>query len=187
LTISAVAGLDGKLRSKTISESPTGLKWFGYWDLAASVKTQADFTASACAAISKETGDILLRDMIKVKEEWPIVRRLILQTAKNEPDVQLGVEAALHGIAAIQELRREPALANVSLRSINVTKDKITRALPVASRAESGHVKLVGGPWVKDWLDECTVFPHGAHDDQVDAVSGAVQMIGEHKRRILIA
>lgn len=41
-------------------------------------------------------------------------------SAKNEPDVQLGVEAALHGIAAIQELRREPALANINLRSINV-------------------------------------------------------------------
>lgn len=29
---------------------------------------------------------------------------------------------------------------------------------------------------MKEWLDECTVFPHGEHDDQVDAVSGAVQM-----------
>lgn len=133
----------------------------------------------------QDTGDIVIRDMIKLKEEWPVVRRLILETAKNEPDVQLGVEAALHGIAAIQELRREPALANINLRSINVTKDKVTRALPVASRAESGHVKLVEGPWVKNWLDECTVFPHGAHDDQVDAVSGAVQMIGEHKRKVI--
>lgn len=171
----------------TIRESPARLKWFRYWDLAASVKTQADFTASACAALNKETGDIILRDLIKVKEEWPVVRRLILDTAKNEPDVMLGIEAALHGIAAIQELRREPALANVTLRSINVTKDKVTRALPVASRAESGHVKMVEGSWIKDWLDEATVFPHGAHDDQVDAVSGAVQMIGEFKRRLLVA
>jgi predicted phage terminase large subunit-like protein len=98
----------------------------------------------------------------------------------------LGVESALHGIAAIQELRREQTLANIQLRSISVTRDKITRALPVASRAESGQVKLVNGPWVKEWLDECTVFPHGAHDDQVDAVSGVVQMIGEHKRRLIV-
>lgn len=172
---------------KTIPEAPAGLKWFRYWDLAASVKTQADFTASACAALNKETGDIVLCDLIKVKKEWPVVRRLILETATAEPDVTIGVEAALHGIAAMQELRREPALANVRLLSINVTKDKITRALPVASRAESGHVKLVDGPWVKEWLDECTVFPHGAHDDQVDAVSGNVQMIGEFKRRVLYA
>jgi len=171
----------------TVREAPAGLRWFRYWDLAASTKTAADFTASACAAISKDTGDILLRDLIKVKEEWPIVRRLILETANNEPDVQIGIENALHGLPAVQELRREPALANISLRSINVTKDKVSRALPVAARAESGHVRLVDGAWVKDWLDECTVFPHGQHDDMVDAVSGAVQMIGEHKRRILIA
>lgn len=171
---------------KTIPEAPAGLNWFRYWDLAASTKTAADFTASACAALNKETGDIVLRDLIKVKEEWPIVRRLILGTAEGEPDVQLGVEAALHGIAAVQELRREPALVNVHLLSINVTKDKITRALPVASRAEAGRVKLVDGPWVKEWLDECTVFPHGEHDDMVDSVSGAVQMIGEHKHRIMM-
>ncbi len=172
---------------KTIPEAPAGLKWFRYWDLAASTKTQADFTASACAAIDKDSGDIILRDLIKVKAEWPDVRRLILATVENEPDIQLGIENALHGLPAVQELHREPALANISLRSINVTKDKVSRSLPVASRAEAGHVKLVDGPWVKDWLDECTVFPHGAHDDQVDAVSGAVQMIGEHKRRILWA
>jgi predicted phage terminase large subunit-like protein len=44
-------------------------------------------------------------------------------------------------------------------------------------------MKLADVPWVKEWLDEATVFPHGAHDDQVDAVSLAVQMIGEYKRR----
>jgi predicted phage terminase large subunit-like protein len=146
--------LEGSLLKRhwfsTVREAPPQLRWFRYWDLAASTKTAADFTASACAAISKDTGDVYLRDLIKVKEEWPVVRRLILETAKNEPDVMLGVEAALHGVAAIQELRRESTLTNVSLRSISVTKDKVTRALPVASRAESGHVKLVEGSWVKE-------------------------------------
>jgi predicted phage terminase large subunit-like protein len=70
---------------------------------------------------------------------------------------------------------------------VNISERFRPRALPVASRAESGNVKLVDGAWVKEWLDEATVFPHGAHDDQVDAVSGAVQMIGEHKRKILFA
>ena len=48
-------------------------------------------------------------------------------------------------------------------------------------------MKLVRGNWLADFLDEATVFPHGAHDDQVDAVSGAVQMITEYKRKILYA
>jgi predicted phage terminase large subunit-like protein len=93
----------------------------------------------------------------------------------------------VHGLAAFQELMREQMLVGITLRSVNVAKDKITRALPVASRAEAGKVKLVRGEWISDFLDEATVFPHGEHDDQVDAVSGAVQMITEHRRRILCA
>ncbi len=170
-----------------IEHAPEGLRWSRYWDLAASVKTQADFSASACVALSHESGDIYIRDLIKMKEEWPIVRKQIISTALAEPGVQVGVESALHGLAAFQELQRVPELANTTLRSIRVDKDKISRALPVASRAEAGKVKLIRGNWIADFLDEATSFPHGAHDDQVDAVSGAVQMITEHKRKILYA
>ena len=60
------------------------------------------------------------------------------------------------------------------------------RALPVASRAEAGKVKLIRGNWLSD-SDEATSFPHGAHDDQVDAVSGAVQMLTKPRRMILYA
>lgn len=32
-------------------------------------------------------------------------------------------------------------------------------------------------PWVKDWISEITIFPNGAHDDQVDACSQALQYL----------
>jgi predicted phage terminase large subunit-like protein len=38
-------------------------------------------------------------------------------------------------------------------------------------------VKLVAGPWITDFLDELETFPEGAHDDQVDAASGAFQVL----------
>ena len=59
--------------------------------------------------------------------------------------------------------------------------DKLTRALSWANRAEAGKVVLVRGPWINEFLDEVTLFPNGAHDDQVDAVSLAVQMIEMRK------
>jgi predicted phage terminase large subunit-like protein len=160
-----------------VEHAPEGLKWSRYWDLAASVKQQADFSASACVALSKETGDLYIRDVIRMKEEWPIVRRCIIQTALAERGVEVGVESAVHGLAAFQELQREPSLVGTSLKSIRVDKDKISRALPVASRAEAGKVKLVRGNWLSDFLDETSSFPNGSHDDQVDAVSGASQML----------
>ncbi|MGI9068557.1 MAG: phage terminase large subunit [Pyrinomonadaceae bacterium] len=169
-----------------IEHAPEGLRWSRYWDLAASVKTQADFSASACVALHTDTGDVYLRDVIKMKEEWPVIRRAIIQTALSEPGVQLGIESAMHGLAGFQELMREPELAGTSLRSIRVDKDKVSRALPVASRAEAGKLKLVRGNWIADFIDEATSFPHGPHDDQVDSVSGAFQMLTEPKLGKLI-
>ena len=29
-------------------------------------------------------------------------------------------------------------------------------------------------PWVNDFIEECAVFPNGAHDDQVDAMTQAL-------------
>ena len=50
-----------------------------------------------------------------------------------------------------------------------------------ANLAEEGKVYLVKGPWIDDFLDEVCRFTGKGdkHDDQVDAVSLAVQMLGK--------
>ncbi len=169
-----------------VEHAPEGLRWSRYWDLAASVRTQADFSASACVALDKESGDVYIRDLLKMKEEWPVVRKTIIATALAEPKVELGIESAMHGLAAVQELLRLPELVDVSLKSIRVDKDKVSRALPIASRAEQGKLKLVRGNWIPDFIDEATSFPNGAHDDQIDSVSGAFQMVAKPVREWVI-
>jgi predicted phage terminase large subunit-like protein len=59
---------------------------------------------------------------------------------------------------------------------VRVTADKFTRA-------EAGKVVLVRGPWIDDFLDQVCSFPNGRHDDQVDAVSLAVQMVETRKHQ----
>ena len=61
--------------------------------------------------------------------------------------------------------------------------DTVTRSLSWANLAEEGKVILVGGPWIRDFLDEVCRFPSGSTDDQVDAVSIAVKMCRQHKTR----
>jgi predicted phage terminase large subunit-like protein len=63
------------------------------------------------------------------------------------------------------------------LRGIKVDKDKQSRAMPWAARAEAGAVRIVAGSWVKDFIDEVVAFPSAPHDDYVDAASGAVAMV----------
>jgi predicted phage terminase large subunit-like protein len=159
--------------------------WRRYWDLAASVKTTADYTASSAVALGGD-GVLYLRDMIHGKWEWPDAKKIIMQTMLAEPATQHGIEEAMHGLAAIQELRREPSIANITLRGIRVDRDKISRALPWAARAESAKVKLIRGNWNSAFLDQVSSFPHG-HDDMIDSVSGGLQMLTKPQRRILCA
>jgi predicted phage terminase large subunit-like protein len=54
---------------------------------------------------------------------------------------------------------------------------KENRADPFAAQCEHGYVKLVEGPWNRDFVDELCAFPNGAHDDQVDAASAAFRAL----------
>ena len=65
------------------------------------------------------------------------------------------------------------ALAGYSVRTERVTKSKVERADPFAAQCQAGNVKLIRGAWNAAYLDELCSFPAGAHDDQVDASSGA--------------
>lgn len=162
---------------KIVERAPDNLRWARCWDLAASTKTTADFSASAAVAL--HDGTLYVRDMIRHRLEWPDIRRIILQTMIAEPQTIFGVEDGLHGLAAVQELQRERAVAHITLRRVKVDRDKISRALPWAARAEAGKVLLVRGAWINGMLDEVSAFPRGAHDDQVDSISAGLALLSE--------
>lgn len=165
---------------RVVDTAPEGLWWVRYWDLAASTKSSADYTASVAVAMDHRDGCIYIRDMIRGRWEWPDARRVMVQTMQAEPNGYHVVEKALHGLAALQELRREPGVSHVALRGVDVDRDKLTRALPWAARAEAGKVALVRGNWVGAFLDEAVQFPNGQHDDQIDAVSGALPLLARN-------
>lgn len=54
---------------------------------------------------------------------------------------------------------------------------KVRRALPFAAQAEAGNVRLCEGNWNRDYIDELTMFPEFAFADQVDASSGAYNVL----------
>ena len=62
-------------------------------------------------------------------------------------------------------------------------KDKITKALPLSAKMESGNVLMKAeAPWLPSLERELLAFPLGSHDDMVDALAlGAQQM---HKKRV---
>lgn len=66
-------------------------------------------------------------------------------------------------------------LAGYRVLSERETGHKVTRAGPASSQAEVGNIKVVRGPWNEAFFMELENFPSDkGHDDQVDALSGAV-------------
>jgi predicted phage terminase large subunit-like protein len=161
---------------RIVERPPEGLRWVRFWDLAVSIKETADYTAGARVALG-EDGVLYIADVVRGRWEWPQARRVITQTALADGSGEMGLEKVAFQLAAVQELRLVQALVNFSIREVEPDKDKLTRALPWAARGEAGKVALVVGPWIGAFLAEVCDFPFGEHDDQVDAVSGAVQML----------
>jgi len=57
--------------------------------------------------------------------------------------------------------------------------NKETRARPVSSQCEAGNVKLNRASWNDEFLRVLENFPAGKHDDEVDGLSGAHQILSE--------
>jgi predicted phage terminase large subunit-like protein len=183
--------------SRIVDRAPDDLRWVRAYDLAISTRDNADYTASFRCALDRRTGELYIADGFRKRMEFPEQKQFIFQRMMLERNTEHGIEEALHGLAFIQELRRDPRLFGRAFRGIRVTTDKFTRALSWANLAEEGKVILVRGSslnrsfhaaagscssnWIEDFLDEVCSFPNSPHDDQIDAVSLAVQMLEKRK------
>jgi len=86
------------------------------------------------------------------------------------------VEDKANGPAVIASLKHEIA----GLIAVNPDGGKISRAAAVSPQIEAGNVYLPHpsiAPWVDALIEECAGFPHGAHDDQVDALTQALNRL----------
>jgi predicted phage terminase large subunit-like protein len=163
-----------------IEKAPEGLQWYRYIDLALGESKTSDSNSTIAVAHDEKTGDLILRDRIKVrelKEFLPQARQAML--SDSELKTEWGVEDVAFQKLVFQQFMMDKALVNVSIRAIKPLGDKVERARPWQLRAKQGRVKLVRGPWNLDFIREATSFPKGRHDDDVDTVSGGVQMIAE--------
>ena len=148
-----------------------------YWDLASTEPSDQnpdpDWTAGALLG-RQDTGTIWVLDMRRVRSTPLGVKQLVRQTAEQDGRgvaICIEQEPGASGKALIDSYIRE--LQGYEVRGVRPTGDKITRARPMSSYAEAGNMRLLRGPWIGDFMDELEAFPQGAHDDQVDAASGA--------------
>ena len=161
---------------KLVDVAPEGCQWIRYWDMAATEAkhgTDPDWT-SGCR-LGRKGNSFYLSDMRHLRATPQNVEAVVKQCAQLDGTatrIFIEQEPGASGKSLVDYYVRV-VLLGYALRGDKVTGDKITRAQPVSSQAEAGNIYLVNGAWISTFLDEAEAFPNGAHDDQVDALSGA--------------
>lgn len=152
-------------------------KIFQTCDPAASTKTTADYFVLGTWAQTPDN-ELLLVDLLRTRLEGPEQIKLFKSEFSRWSPVFQAVETVAAGKLLYQMLVRE----GLPVRELKADKDKVSRALPAAARMEAGAIYFKrAAPWLIDYEDELTSFPTGAHDDQVDVTSYAVQSIIKKK------
>lgn len=142
-------------------------------DTANSLKTINDYFVVTTVWVTPEH-DLLIYDVYRTHIEGPEQKPLMKQMDQlHHPRFQ-AIEDKTFGTNLIQECKRD----GMTIRPVKVDKDKVTRALPVAARYEVGKVwHREDAPWLTDFEDELLSFPRGKHDDQVDTISMAGELV----------
>lgn len=166
---------------KTIrrADIPAEIDWVRFWDLAATEPkpgTDPDYTAGALMGRDPRTGLFYLANIFRFRRSPEATEKAIRKTAERdgyEVPIVIEQEPGSSGKSLVDVWARR-VLYGFSVRGLRATGSKITRATPLTSAAEKGHLLLLEGVWNEGFLDEAELFPDpGNHDDQVDAVSGA--------------
>ena len=158
-------------------EVPDEVKPVRYWDLAVSGRKKADFVCGAMCGRDRQ-GRFFIMDVRRMPGPWadarPKIRNVMLA---DEMGVIQGVEISGQQGGYYQEFKRDALLMTRPIAPVNPRGNKESRAQLWATRIEDDMVFMVRGPWNEEFKGEAAAFPNGRHDDQVDAVSGAWQML----------
>lgn len=145
------------------------------WDLAGTdSKAGGDPDWTVGLLLSEHAGIYYVEDVTRIREAAAGVERTIKATAMQDGKpvpIVLPEDPGSAGKSYASYLVR--LLAGWNARAERETGSKEVRATPVSAQAEAGNIKLVRAPWNQEFLEEVSMFPNAAHDDHVDALSGA--------------
>ena len=143
------------------------------WDTAMSGGELCDY--SACVVLQVRNENAYLLDALRDRLEYPDLRRKVIEVHHRWRSVTsnyaLLIENKGSGMSLIQELRRE------GIRAIEVKPEgeKIMRMNAHTAKIEAGYVHIPRqASWLDEFRKEIMAFPVGKYDDQVDALSQAL-------------
>ena len=166
------SGDDGRaaIKGSSPDKPPHVVAKIQVWDTAFEDGEDNDYSACTTWGVfydDKKAPNLIMLSAWKDKLEYPDLRKRAAELhKKHKPDILL-IEKKASGHSLIQDLRRAfPATVAFQPKG-----DKVSRAHTVSALLEAGRVWFASNrSWAHEVIDECAVFPNGAHDDYVDTV-----------------
>jgi predicted phage terminase large subunit-like protein len=162
---------------KIVDAAPAGIDVVRYWDLAATEKTvdnDPDWTVGLKLGFNRATKRCIVLHAVRLREGPHGVETAITNTAAADGRavaIALPQDPGQAGKSQVQSLIAMLSGYNASARAER--GDKIVRFSPFSAQCQAGNVEFLRGAWNADVFDALEAFPEAAHDDDVDACSGA--------------
>lgn len=173
--IAETGGIFDRADFTVVDEAPAGGRQCRFWDFAATARKMSgdpDYTVGLLMRLVG--GRYYILDVVRRQENPAEIDRIVAAVAAQdgrETAVRWEMEGGASGKRDSAHLAR--MLVGYDCRGVRPQGDKVLRSKRLASQAKAGLVCVMRAAWNRAYLDEVTAFPYAAHDDQVDASSGA--------------
>jgi len=148
------------------------------WDCAFKDKNTSDYVVGQ--VWGRINSDKYLLDQARGRMDLPKTIESLERLSRRWPQARVKlIEAKANGPAVIQMLRHKMT----GLIEVEPKGGKIARANAVSPEIESGNIYLPESkiaPWIEEFVEECSVFPNGKHDDMVDSMTQALERLAYH-------
>lgn len=163
-----------------------------YWDRAAtepnSSNPDPDWTVGVLMGICEQDRPWILDVERFRKGPAGVVRGIQATAAKDGTGVEIGIEQDPGQAGKSEAQSLIAALSGYSCKAIRADKKKVIRAKPFSAQVQGGNATIVRAHWNDTYTRELEAFDGSERgkDDQVDASSGAFNMLHEKKKKALI-
>ncbi len=147
------------------------------WDTAYTAKEMNDWSVCTTWGITGYGNDqrAWLIDVYRQRLLHPELIRAVMALAERFNAANVLIEDCASGTTLVQHLQSQGFWR---VRPEKPVGDKVMRMMSASSFIEAQRMHIPShAPWLADYLHELLIFPNGAHDDQVDSTSQAVNWL----------
>ncbi|MGB8966109.1 MAG: phage terminase large subunit, partial [Candidatus Cybelea sp.] len=138
---------------------------------------------SCIATLATDLKDVYVVDICVGRWQYTDLARIVKENYAKHTPSRLCVEEAASGFAIVDQLRRETGIPVIGVTPGRDSKE--SRAESCTGFFEASRIKFPrNASWMQELLQEFLRFPHGKHDDIVDAVVLGIRQMQELIQRI---